>query len=57
MKGRTIPGGDRETDVLIVGFGAAGANAAIAAHDAGARVLIIEKMGVPGGDSGRKEPS
>jgi succinate dehydrogenase/fumarate reductase flavoprotein subunit len=52
MKGRTIRGGDRETDVLIVGFGAAGANAAIAAHDAGARVLVIEKMGVPGGNSG-----
>jgi succinate dehydrogenase/fumarate reductase flavoprotein subunit len=52
MKGRTMPGEDRETDVLIVGFGAAGANAAIAAHDAGARVLIIEKMGVPGGNSG-----
>jgi succinate dehydrogenase/fumarate reductase flavoprotein subunit len=37
---------------LIVGYGAAGANAAIAAHDAGARVLIIEKMGFPGGNSG-----
>lgn len=43
---------DYETDVLIVGFGAAGANAAIAAHDAGARVLIIEKMGYAGGNSG-----
>jgi len=43
---------DYETDVLIVGYGAAGANAAIAAHDAGARVLIIEKMGFPGGNSG-----
>jgi succinate dehydrogenase/fumarate reductase flavoprotein subunit len=37
---------------LIVGYGAAGANAAIAARDAGARVLIIEKMGFPGGNSG-----
>ncbi len=43
---------DFETDVLIVGYGAAGANAAIAAHDAGARVLILEKMGFPGGNSG-----
>lgn len=43
---------DYETDVLIVGYGAAGANAAIAAHDAGARALIIEKMGIPGGNSG-----
>ncbi len=46
------PRGDYKTDVLIVGYGAAGANAAIAAHDAGARVLIIEKMGFPGGNSG-----
>ncbi len=44
--------GDYETDVLIVGYGAAGANAAIAAHDAGARVLVIEKLAFPGGNSG-----
>ena len=43
---------DFETDVLIVGYGAAGANAAIAAHDAGGRVLVIEKMSYPGGNSG-----
>ncbi len=40
-----------ETDVLIVGYGAAGANAAIAAHDAGARVLMVEKMPAGGGNS------
>ncbi len=50
--GSIFPKGDYETDVLIVGYGAAGANAAIAAHDAGARALIIEKMGFPGGNSG-----
>jgi len=50
--GSIFPEADYETDVLIVGYGAAGANAAIAAHDAGARVLIIEKMGFPGGNSG-----
>jgi len=33
-----------ETDVLILGFGGAGACAAIEAHDAGAKVLIIEKQ-------------
>jgi succinate dehydrogenase/fumarate reductase flavoprotein subunit len=44
--------GDYETDVLIVGYGAAGANAAVAAHGAGARVLILEKLGYPGGNSG-----
>jgi len=47
-----FPKGDYETDVLIVGYGAAGANAAIASHDAGARALIIEKLGFPGGNSG-----
>lgn len=38
-----------ETDVLVLGFGAAGAVAAISAHDAGAHVVILEKMGtLPG---------
>ena len=32
-----------ETDVLVVGFGAAGATAAITAHDLGAEVLVIDK--------------
>ncbi|HXZ34507.1 MAG TPA: FAD-dependent oxidoreductase [Thermodesulfobacteriota bacterium] len=50
--GSLFPKGDYETDVLIVGYGAAGANAAIAAHDAGARALVIEKLGFPGGNSG-----
>lgn len=31
-------------DVIVIGFGGAGAAAAITAHDAGARVLIVEKM-------------
>lgn len=35
---------DRETDVLVVGFGGAGACAAIAAHDAGSEVLVVEKQ-------------
>ncbi len=43
---------DHKTDVLIVGYGAAGANAALAAHQAGAQVLIMEKLGYPGGNSG-----
>lgn len=38
-------------DVIVVGYGFAGANAAIAAHDAGADVLLIEKMPFPGGIS------
>ena len=34
---------DDEADVVVVGYGGAGASAAIAAHDAGASVLIVEK--------------
>ena len=33
-----------ELDVLIIGAGAGGLAAAIAAHDAGASVAIVEKM-------------
>src|ERR1041385_1918243 len=42
---------DQEADVVVVGYGAAGGVAAIAAHDAGAKVLIVEKMPHPGGIS------
>ena len=42
---------DIETDVVVVGYGLAGATAAIAAHDVGAEVLLIEKMPTPGGNS------
>jgi succinate dehydrogenase/fumarate reductase flavoprotein subunit len=38
------------TDVLVLGFGPAGASAAIAAHDAGARVTVMEKMAYGGGN-------
>lgn len=47
----TVPSWDDEADVVIVGFGGAGGNAAISAHDSGARVLIIEKMPSAGGNS------
>jgi succinate dehydrogenase/fumarate reductase flavoprotein subunit len=33
-----------DADVVVVGFGAAGAAAAITAHDEGARVLVLEKQ-------------
>jgi len=39
-----------EVDVLVVGFGAAGAAAAIAAHDAGATVAVVEKTSTGGGN-------
>ncbi|MDY3115525.1 MAG: FAD-binding protein [Sutterella sp.] len=42
---------DAEYDVVVVGYGGAGASAAISAHDAGAKVLIIEKMPKGGGNT------
>lgn len=41
---------DVETDVAVVGFGAAGVAAAVTAHDLGARVVILEKA--PRGEHG-----
>ncbi len=38
-------------DVIVVGFGFAGGIAALEAHDAGARVLLLEKQASPGGIS------
>jgi len=45
---------DAEADVVVVGFGGAGAVAAITAKDAGAKVLILEKMteALAGGNTG-----
>ncbi len=40
-----------ETEVLIIGFGGAGAVAAITAHDNGADVLIAEKLDQSGGNT------
>lgn len=42
---------EADVDVLVVGAGACGLAAAIAAHDAGAGVAIIEKLDRPGGNS------
>jgi succinate dehydrogenase/fumarate reductase flavoprotein subunit len=47
---RLIPPQD-PFDVIVVGYGFAGGAAAIAAHDAGGRVLLLEKMPIPGGIS------
>lgn len=38
-------------DVIVIGFGLSGAIAAIEAHDAGAKVLLVEKEDFPGGIS------
>ncbi|WP_369635915.1 FAD-dependent oxidoreductase, partial [Nocardia sp. JMUB6875] len=42
---------DIETDVLVVGYGAAGAAAAFEAAYAGAQVLVVDRSGGPGGAS------
>lgn len=42
---------DEHVDVLIIGAGACGLAAAIAAHDAGASAAVIEKLDRPGGNS------
>ena len=42
---------DLETDVVVVGYGYAGGIASIEATDAGADVLLLEKMSHPGGIS------
>ena len=47
-----VPKWDYMADVVVIGYGAAGGNAAIAAHDAGARVIVLEKMATAGGNSG-----
>lgn len=41
---------DYETEVAIIGAGAAGPTVGVWAHDAGAKVLILESMPEPGGD-------
>lgn len=42
---------DKVYDVVIIGYGGAGAAAAITAHDAGAKVVILEKMHEGGGNT------
>ena len=42
---------DDTVDVLCVGTGFSGLAAAIEAHNAGASVLVIDKMALPGGNS------
>jgi 3-oxo-5alpha-steroid 4-dehydrogenase len=48
---RDISSWDAETDVLVVGYGCAGASSAIGAAEAGASVIILERAGAGGGAS------
>jgi 3-oxo-5alpha-steroid 4-dehydrogenase len=48
---RNVPGWNVETEVIVVGFGAAGASAAIEAAAAGARVTLFEVASGSGGTS------
>ena len=40
-----------QADVVVIGAGAAGFTAAITAHDAGAKVIVLEKQPITGGNS------
>ncbi|MDF1790721.1 MAG: FAD-binding protein [Thalassobaculaceae bacterium] len=40
-----------DTDLLVIGAGACGLAAAVAAHDAGISVAVVEKLARPGGNS------
>ena len=43
LAGRSSAAWDEQADVVVIGYGFAGVAAAITAHDAGAKVLILEK--------------
>ena len=40
-----------EADIVVIGYGGAGAAAAITAHDSGADVIVLEKMPTGGGNT------
>jgi 3-oxosteroid 1-dehydrogenase len=52
-KGEEPPKFDRDVDVVVVGTGAAGATAALYAHEAGARTLVLEKAPIFGGTTAK----
>jgi succinate dehydrogenase/fumarate reductase flavoprotein subunit len=51
MTDKEFEGQQIETDVTVVGYGGAGATAAISAHDNGAEVIVLEKMPAGGGNT------
>ena len=46
---------DIEVDVLVIGADGAGLAAAVAAHEAGASVAVVEKQARPGGNTALRE--
>ena len=42
---------NQTADVVVIGAGGAGMAAAVTAHDLGAKVVILEKMAFPGGNT------
>jgi len=53
QKKQPVDSWDREADVVVAGYGGAGAVTAISAHDAGAKVLVVEKAPIEGGGCSR----
>src|SRR3974390_955621 len=45
------PGQNTKADVVVIGSGGAGYSAAITAHDLGAKVIVLEKMPITGGNT------
>ena len=46
---------DYTTDVVVIGSGGAGLSAAVTLHDAGKKVIVLEKMAMVGGNTLRAE--
>ena len=42
---------DVTADIVVIGAGGAGLSAAVQAHDLGAKVIVVEKMAMPGGNT------
>ena len=45
------PAQNTKADVVVIGAGGAGFSAAITAHDLGAKVIVLEKMPITGGNT------
>ncbi|MCI6530291.1 MAG: FAD-dependent oxidoreductase, partial [Mesosutterella sp.] len=50
-----VPAFAESTDIVVIGSGGAGLSSAIMATEAGAKVIVLEKMAYFGGNSNRSE--